>query len=123
VFGLVKKRQPGYIDAWLASGEVALEKHDFALAAPAFQQAAMIDANNADAHFGLARAFADSDAEKSQAGLQKTLELNPNHVAGLLWIVDNHVDAACSRCRRSIRTSRGRWLTARCWPICGMSRR
>jgi tetratricopeptide (TPR) repeat protein len=93
VFGLVKKRQPGYVDAWLASGDVALEKHDFALAAPAFQQAAKIEPENADAHFGLARSFAESDPEKSQAELDKTLELNPTHVSGLLWIVDNHIDA------------------------------
>src|SRR5687767_5451844 len=55
VYNAVKKRQPTYVDVFLASGELALEKNDFALAAEAFGQAVKIDVGDADAHFGLAR--------------------------------------------------------------------
>ena len=44
VYNVVKKRQPSLSEVFLASGELALEKNDYALAAEAFQQAAKLDA-------------------------------------------------------------------------------
>jgi len=93
VYNVVKKRQPTYVDVFLASGELALEKNDFALAAEAFQQAAKLDVGEADAHYGLARAFAPSDSEKAEAALKAALKWNPNHVKSLLLVVDEHIDA------------------------------
>ena len=93
VYNVVKRRQPNYAEAFLASGELALSKHDYALAAQAFGQAIKLDAGDPDAHYGLARAFAESDAEKATAALQATLKLNPNHVRSLLVLADEHVDA------------------------------
>jgi len=55
----------------LASGELALEKNDFALAAEAFQQAIKLDVGEPAAHFGLARAFAPSDSEKAEAASRR----------------------------------------------------
>jgi tetratricopeptide (TPR) repeat protein len=93
VFGEVKRRQPGYVEAFLASGELALEKHDYQLAGDAFQQAVKLDTLNADAHFGVARAFAPSDSEKAEAAVKLALERNPNHLPSLLMIADEHIDA------------------------------
>src|SRR5207237_5509920 len=93
VYNIVKKRQPTYVDVYLASGELALEKNDFALAAEAFQQAVKLDVGDAEAHYGLARAYAPSDAEKSEAALKAALKWNPNHVKSLLLIADDHIDA------------------------------
>jgi tetratricopeptide (TPR) repeat protein len=93
VYNVVKKRQPSYPDVFLASGELALEKNDYALAAEAFQQVAKLDVGDADAHYGLARAFAPSDSEKSEAALKAALKWNPNHVKSLFLIADEHVDA------------------------------
>lgn len=93
VYNVVKKRQPNYAEAFLASGDLALSKHDYALAAQAFQQAIKLDAGDPDAHLGLARAFAESDGEKATAALQAALKLNPNHIQSLLMLVDEHVDA------------------------------
>jgi tetratricopeptide (TPR) repeat protein len=93
VFNIVKRRQPNYAEAFLASGELALSKHDYALAAQGFQQAIKLDAGDPDAHYGLAKAFAESDAEKATAALQAALKLNPHHVRSLLVLVDEHVDA------------------------------
>lgn len=92
-FNQVKRRQPSYVDVHLAIGELALEKHDYQLAGDAFQQAVKLDAKHADALFGVARAFAPSDDDKSSAALTQALEHNPQHVASLLLLVDNRIDA------------------------------
>lgn len=89
----VKKRQPGYAEAYLASGELALAKHDYALAAEAYQQAVKLDATDPDAHLGVARAFAPSDSEKAEAALAAALATNAHHVESLLMVVDEHIDA------------------------------
>ena len=92
-YNVVKRRQPNYAEAFLASGELALSKHDYALAAQAFQQAIKLDAGDPDAHYGLARAFAESDGEKATEALEAALKLNPSHIRSLLVMVDEHVDA------------------------------
>ncbi|MBX3442002.1 MAG: hypothetical protein KF774_06325 [Planctomyces sp.] len=93
VFGLVKRRNAAFTDVYLASGELALEKHDYALAAKEFEQAATLQPDDPDAQFGLVRAFAESDEQRTQAAYAKTLELNPRHVRALLWMADRHIDA------------------------------
>jgi tetratricopeptide (TPR) repeat protein len=93
IYNVVKKRQPSYTEVFLASGELALEKNDFALAAEAFGQAAKLDVGDADAHYGLARAFGPSDSEKAETALKAALKWNPNHLKSLLLIVDEHIDA------------------------------
>lgn len=92
-FNIIKKQQPGYVPAYLASGELALDKNDFALAAQDFERAVKLDATDPEAHFGLARAFAPSDAEKADEALRATLERNPNHVGALLLTVDEMIDS------------------------------
>ncbi len=92
-YNVVKKFQPTYAPAFVACGELALEKNDFALAAQNFEQAAKLDAVDADAHFGVAQAFAPSDPEKANAAIKATLERNPNHIGCLLFIADEHIDA------------------------------
>ena len=76
-YGEIKRRQPGFVEVHLASGELALEKHDYQLAGEAFQQAVKLDADSADAHFGVARAFAPSDTEKADAAIQAALSQEP----------------------------------------------
>jgi tetratricopeptide (TPR) repeat protein len=93
VYNVVKKRQPTYTETYLASGGLALEKNDFALAAEAFQQALKLDAGDPDAHCGLAKAFAPSDTEKAEAAIKQALKWNPNHVDSLLVIADEQIDA------------------------------
>ena len=93
VYNVVKKRQPTYAEVYLASGELALEKHDYALAAEAFTQAAALDAGDPEARFGLARAYAPSDADKATAALKAALERNPNHVGSLLMLAEEQIDS------------------------------
>jgi len=92
LFTPVKKQRPDTIAVYLASGELALEKNDFALAAEAFEKAVSLDEGEPEAHFGLARALAPSDEQRSKAALAAALAANPNHVDSLLWVADGQID-------------------------------
>jgi tetratricopeptide (TPR) repeat protein len=89
----VKKEAPEFRDVFLANGELALEKNDFALAAKAFQAAAKKFPEDPDVWFGLARAFAPSDSEATSSALEKALKFNPNHTGAHLLLADGHIDA------------------------------
>ncbi len=91
-YNTLKKQQPDYIPAWLAAGELALEKTDFALAAENFAQAAKLNPAHPDAHFGLARAFAPSDEKQATKALQAALQANPRHIPSLLLAADVKID-------------------------------
>lgn len=91
-YNIVKKNAPGYLPAYLASGDLALEKNDFALAAQSFRQAVKLAPDDADAHFGLARAFAPSESEKADEELKATLEHNPYHAGALLLAAEELID-------------------------------
>ena len=89
----VQKRQPNFGPAYMASGELALEKNDFALAAEAFGQAVRLNPADPDGYYGLAQAYAPSDSAKARESLKKALELNPNHVSSLLLMADELIDS------------------------------
>jgi tetratricopeptide (TPR) repeat protein len=92
-FDPVKKANPDFPDTYLANGDLALAKHDFALAAKSFAAAAKKFSENAEAHFGLARAFAPSDGDATEERIAKTLELNPNHAGAKLLLADHAIDS------------------------------
>ncbi len=92
-YNVVKKSQPTYAPVFVACGELALEKNDFALAAQNFEQAAKLDAADPEAQFGLAQAFASSDSEKVNAAIKAVFERNPNHIGCLLFVADEHIDS------------------------------
>ncbi len=92
-FDQVKTIAPDTREAWLATGELALQKHDYQLAATNFSAALQRFPDDPDAEFGLARAYAPSDVERMGANLQSVLNQNPNHVPAMLMLVDHLVDA------------------------------
>jgi tetratricopeptide (TPR) repeat protein len=91
-FDAARKADPDHRDAWLAAGELALDKHDYELAARLYGDAAKNFPNDPDVHFGHARAFAPSDSARMGAALQTALALNPRHAPSLLLLVDRAVD-------------------------------
>ncbi|MCH8921738.1 MAG: hypothetical protein IIA67_01175 [Planctomycetes bacterium] len=93
IYNKVKKDLPRLPEAFVASGELALAKHDYGLAAEAFEKALKIDPADPAIHFGMARALGPSDFEKSRLALAAALKRNENHVPSLLLLVDDHVDA------------------------------
>ncbi len=74
-----------------AMGQLALDKHDFALAAEKFSKAIELAPGDADLYFGLAEAYRPSDHEKVNQALTNALALNRFHAPSLLAIVDQHI--------------------------------
>ncbi|HEV2292710.1 MAG TPA: tetratricopeptide repeat protein [Tepidisphaeraceae bacterium] len=90
-YDTAKKLDPASAVPHIASGELALSKQDYALAAESFAEAAKRSPNDPDIHFGLARAFHD-DSDRATAALTRALTINPRHADSLLFQVDNAID-------------------------------
>ena len=93
IYDAAKKADPKCPDVYLASGNLALEKHDFALAARFFQEGIKQLPANPDMHLGLAQAYAPSDQRLMLNFLTTALEQNSNHVGSLLLLADHNIDA------------------------------
>lgn len=93
LFKPIQQRAPGLPNAYIAAAELALSKNDFALAAEDFQVALKVDQDNPRILFGLAQAFEPSDSDKAEEYLQQAIEINPNHIPGLLMIAESHLSA------------------------------
>src|SRR5690606_29071430 len=92
IYDKARKESPGLREVWIAPGELALDKHDYAEAGRLFGEAVKRFPEDVEIHYGLARAFAPSDGERTGAAVTKTLELNPNHIGALLMQVDQLID-------------------------------
>jgi len=93
LYDRVKKLNPKLREVYLASGDLALEKHDFALAARLFEEGLKQVPDDPDLHYGLAQAYAPSDQKQMLGSLAAALERNSNHVASLLLLADHAIDA------------------------------
>ena len=91
-FDRAKKDDPSSPLPHLVAGELALSKHDYGLAADAYKEAVKRGPDDPDAYLGLAKAFADDNAERATAALAKALAINPRHVDSLLFRADAAID-------------------------------
>ena len=89
----VKKSDPNLRDVYLAIGNLALEKHDYALAGKAFQEGLQKFAKDPDLLHGMAEALAPSDRKEMLHALEKVFEANENHIAARILVVEHLVDA------------------------------
>jgi len=87
------KADPDFREAYLASGELALTKHDYALAAKKFSAALAKFPKDPDMLYGLARAYEPSARGKMLELLASALEANSHHVPSMLLLVDHSIDA------------------------------
>lgn len=92
-FEPAKQADPELREAPLAIGQLALDKHDFALAAKTFAEALKKFPEDADFHFGLAQAYAQSARGQALESLEAALKFNPNHVPALWLGADLAIDA------------------------------
>lgn len=93
VFATAQKAEPKLRDVYLARGELALEKHDFALAAKAYEEGLKQLPDDPDLLYGRGRAYAGGDREIALASLQAALKQNSRHVPTLLQLANHHIDA------------------------------
>lgn len=80
-------------DAYLAIGELALEKGDFDLAAKNFQAGSEQFPGDADFLFGLAKAYAPDDRPSMVRHVDAALAANKRHIPTLLLLADHLIDA------------------------------
>jgi tetratricopeptide (TPR) repeat protein len=76
------QQSPDAREPYLALADIALDKHDYRLAAKTLREAAKRFPDDADVEFALARSFQD---EEAAAHLEKALKLNPHLTAALLF--------------------------------------
>jgi tetratricopeptide (TPR) repeat protein len=92
LFDPARKSDPSLRDGYLVSAGLALEKHDFALAAKRFEEGLKQLPADPDLLCGLAHAYAPSDAALAADSVGKALQRNSNHVGSLLLLVDRSID-------------------------------
>jgi len=88
----VLKVDPDCREAYLAAGELALDKQDFELAANQYRKALERFGDDPDMHCGLARAFYQSDRITMVKSLDAALFINPNHAESLLLLAEHQID-------------------------------
>lgn len=91
VYSRAQKASPASRDVYLARGDLALEKHDFALAATAYGEGLKQLPDDPDLNFGLARAHEEGDRKVMIAALDTALKQNPRHVPSLLLFADHRI--------------------------------
>jgi len=86
------KNDPNCLDAYLAAGDLAMAKQDYELAADQYRDALKRFGKDPDVHFGLARAFYQSDRNQMIQSLDAALYINNNHVPSLLLLAEHQID-------------------------------
>jgi tetratricopeptide (TPR) repeat protein len=92
-FRRAEKADPPSREAFLATGQLALDKHDFALAADAFRAGLKKFPDDPEMESGLARAFESGDQQEVMKHIQAALAANPRHVPSLLLLANHLIDA------------------------------
>ena len=91
-YDLARKRDATNRAIYLASGQLALDKNDYELAAKTFAAGLKLFPLDPDLHFGMAQAYESSDRRLMIASLEAALNANPNHVPSHLLLADHLVD-------------------------------
>jgi tetratricopeptide (TPR) repeat protein len=88
----VRDANPRYVEAYIATAELAIEKGDYQVAADTLVRAEQFDQIDARIPYLTARAWDPSDSAKANAAVEKALQLNANHIPSLLYRAHNAID-------------------------------
>jgi len=92
-FRQAERMDPPPREAFLATGKLALNKHDYSLAADAFRAGLKKFPDDPDMNAGLAEAFESGNREEMMKAIEAALKVNPHHVSALLILADHLIDA------------------------------
>ncbi|KLU03223.1 Chromosome partition protein smc [Rhodopirellula islandica] len=88
----VRERDPEYLDAYLATAELAIRKGDFQVAADTLQQALKLGEETPELHHLLAKALESSDGQAAAEQIATALQINPQHLPSLQWLAERAID-------------------------------
>ena len=88
-----EKQTPPLRDAFAAGGQLALDKHDYKLAAEQFRSGLEKFPNDSELLAGLAQAYEQSNPEEMLKAIASALSINPNQVTCQLLLADRYIDA------------------------------
>jgi len=91
-YDVVIKERPDFVEAYLATARLALDKEDDALAAATLRKAPKGAAKDPRFHYLLASALSDGDRAGAEKAVVEALKINPRHVASLLLKADHLID-------------------------------
>lgn len=86
------RADPNCLEAYLATGALALAKQDYELAAAQYRKALQRRGDDPDGHCGLARAFCPSDRRAMGQSLDAALHVNPRHAPSLILLAEHQID-------------------------------
>ncbi len=92
-FRQAERMDPPPREAFLAIGKLALNKHDFSLAADTYRNGLKKFPDDPDMESGLAKAFESGDRAEMMKHIEAALTVNPQHIPTLLLLVDHLIDA------------------------------
>jgi tetratricopeptide (TPR) repeat protein len=92
-FSPVKRNAPETREVYAGIGDLALQKHDFALASRSFQEGLQKFPEDPDLLFGLAAALEPGDRKEMIKVLERLFEVNENHPPGRLLLAEHLIDA------------------------------
>jgi tetratricopeptide (TPR) repeat protein len=92
-FRQAEKMDPPPREAFLAIGQLALNKHDYSLAADAYRAGLKKFPDDPDMESGLAKAFESGDRGEMMKHIEAALSVNPRHIPTLLLLADHLIDA------------------------------
>lgn len=88
----VRDADPQYVETYIATAELAIEKGDYQVAADTLARAQQLDQVDPRIPYLTALAWNPSDSVKASAALDQALERNPNHIPSLLYRVHAAID-------------------------------
>ncbi|TWU46355.1 hypothetical protein Poly51_57510 [Rubripirellula tenax] len=89
----VRDADPEFLEAYVATAELAIEKGDFKVAADTLLRAELIAPEDPRIAFLSSQAWRNSDSEKSSAYLEESLSQNPRYIPGLIERAELAIDA------------------------------
>jgi tetratricopeptide (TPR) repeat protein len=91
-YDVVTKERPDFVEAFLATASLALDKEDDLLAAATLRKAPKEAASDPRFHYLLASALSGGDRAGAEKALAEALKINPRHIDSLLLKADHLID-------------------------------
>ncbi|SMP78479.1 Lipopolysaccharide biosynthesis regulator YciM, contains six TPR domains and a predicted metal-binding C-terminal domain [Neorhodopirellula lusitana] len=88
----IRDADPDFLEAYIATAELAIAKGDYQVAAETVTAAERVDATDPRTAYLAARALESSDPKKANEAIERALGLNPHHIPSLIFQAEAAID-------------------------------